>query len=193
MGPVTDPLNIRPPRLTFHAVDRRRWRDLETLFESSGGPKHCWCMVWRPIPRAPRPFTGTHRKASLKRLVTKGVPVGLVGYLDGVPVAWVSIAPKPTHRPLRRPDEERGQENVWSLVCFFVRRPLRGQGVMPQLLAAAVAYARTQQATVLEAYPVDPDSPSFRYMGLVPAFAAAGFSEVGRAGTRRHVMRFRLR
>ena len=43
-------------------------------------------------------------------------------------------------------------------------------------------------ATVLEAYPVDPDSPSYRFMGFVPSFAEAGFVETGRAGERRHVM-----
>ena len=44
----------------------------------------------------------------------------------------------------------------------------------------------------VEAYPVDPDSPSFRFMGWVSVFKAAGFREVGRAGTRRHVMRLKV-
>jgi hypothetical protein len=42
---------------------------------------------------------------------------------------------------------------------------------------------------VVEAYPVDADSPSYRFMGFVAPFEKAGFREVGRAGTRRHVMR----
>jgi hypothetical protein len=45
---------------------------------------------------------------------------------------------------------------------------------------------------VIEAYPVDPDSPSYRFMGFVGVFAAAKFEEVGRAGRRRHVMRFTI-
>jgi hypothetical protein len=45
---------------------------------------------------------------------------------------------------------------------------------------------------ILEAYPVDPDSPSYRHMGFVPAFAAHGFEEIGMAGSRRHVMRLTL-
>jgi hypothetical protein len=44
----------------------------------------------------------------------------------------------------------------------------------------------------VEAYPVDEAAPSYRFMGFVPVFAAAGFTEVGRAGTRRHVMRLNL-
>jgi hypothetical protein len=45
---------------------------------------------------------------------------------------------------------------------------------------------------VLEAYPVSPDSPSYRFMGFVPAFEARGFAPAGMAGTRRHVMRLAL-
>ena len=57
------------------------------------------------------------------------------------------------------------------------------------LIAGAVAHARENGATVVEAYPVDPDSPSYRFMGFVPVFAAAGFTDLGRPGKRRHVMR----
>nr|PZN92019.1 MAG: acetyltransferase [bacterium] len=44
----------------------------------------------------------------------------------------------------------------------------------------------------MEFHPVDPDSPSYRFMGFVRFFEAAGFREVGRAGSRRHVMRLDL-
>jgi hypothetical protein len=44
----------------------------------------------------------------------------------------------------------------------------------------------------VEAYPVDPGAPSYRFMGYTTTFKAAGFREVVRAGTRRHVMRIRL-
>ena len=47
-------------------------------------------------------------------------------------------------------------------------------------------------AAVVEAYPVEPDSSSYRFMGLVGTFEAIGFIPVGRAGTRRHVMRLAL-
>ena len=35
------------PKLEVHEVDAARWGDFEHLFESRGGPKSCWCMVWR--------------------------------------------------------------------------------------------------------------------------------------------------
>lgn len=132
------------------------------------------------------------RKAALKRQVDEGVPIGLLGCDGDEPVAWCSIAPRPTFRPLGGPEDDTiDPERVWSIVCFFVRRDHRGQGVFRQLLEGAIAHAQAQGA-VLEAYPVAPDSPSYRFMGFVPNFEAAGFEEVGRAGTRRHVMRLRL-
>lgn len=45
---------------------------------------------------------------------------------------------------------------------------------------------------MVEAYPVDPESPSYRFMGFVEMFADAGFREVGMAGRRRHVMQLEL-
>ena len=44
----------------------------------------------------------------------------------------------------------------------------------------------------MEAYPVDEDSPSYRFMGFVPMFEEAGFREIGREGMRRHVMQRKL-
>jgi hypothetical protein len=64
---------------------------------------------------------------------------------------------------------------------------------MTALIAkAAVGYARANGAKVVEAYPVDYDSPSYGYMGRIGAFERMGFEEVGMVGTRRHMMRLRL-
>jgi hypothetical protein len=65
-------------RLVFHEVDARRWRDLERLFESPGGPKNCWCMVWRPLPRKSSRGDAGLKKAALKRRVEAGTPVGIL-------------------------------------------------------------------------------------------------------------------
>ncbi|MDB4951581.1 MAG: GCN5-related N-acetyltransferase [Gemmatimonadetes bacterium] len=181
-------------RMVFHAVDRTRWADVERLFEGRGGPKSCWCMVWRATPAEARDTSGRARKAALHGRVEGGVPIGILGYVDGEPLAWCSVAPRDTYRRLDGAEaKEEDGERVWSIACFFIHRALRGQGAMNRLLAAAVEHARDQRATVVEAYPVDADSPSYRFMGFVPSFEAAGFREVGRAGTRRHVMRLALR
>ncbi len=100
---------------------------------------------------------------------------------------------RPTYRKLGGlEDPAESPDAVWSLVCMFVPRRLRGQGIAKLLVSGAVDHARNRGASVVEAYPVDPESPSYKFMGVIPTFAGLGFEEVGRAGTRRHVMRLRL-
>jgi GNAT superfamily N-acetyltransferase len=180
-----------PVLLQFREVDQETWRDLEWLFESRGGPKNCWCMVWRATPAESKQVSVQSRKAALKHRVDEGTPIGIVGYQGQEPVAWCSIAPRTTYQRLGGIEDE-AQENVWGLACFFVVRRLRGLGITKQLIDAAVTHAKQKGATIVEAYPVDRDSPSYRFMGFVESFKDAGFDEVGRAGTRRHVMRRRV-
>lgn len=183
-----------PDTIAIRIVESDSWTDLERLFEEKGGPKSCWCMVWRATPEEVRHTDGPSRKRALGRRVRAGEPVGLLGYLDGQPVAWCSVAPRPTFRRLGGAAYEGVSEgDVWSIVCFFVNRRARGAGVFHQLLGAAIEEARRNGAAIVEGYPVDSDSPSYRFMGFVSAFAAAGFEEVGRAGSRRHVMALRIR
>jgi predicted GNAT family acetyltransferase len=124
----------------------------------------------------------------MKSRVDAGVPIGILGYHRGTAIAWCSIAPRSTYRPLGGMETESG-ETVWSLACFFIKREFRGQGLVDKVLRAAVEHAARNGATVVEAYPVDADSPSYRFMGFLETFSEAGFQEVGRAGKRRHVMR----
>lgn len=169
-----------------------RWPDFEALFESPGAPKYCWCMAWRATPEEVKTVPrGSDRKPLIEARIKDKTTVGLVGYLDGEPVAWVSIAPRDTYRDLGGPAAETG-EKIWSLACMYIHRRLRGEGYGMQLIEASKAYARQRGATVLEAYPVDPKSPSYRFMGFVPAFERLGFEKIGKAGSRRHVMRLSL-
>lgn len=149
-------------------------------------------MAWRATPEEVKSAPhGSDRKPLMRARIKNKTTVGLVGYLDGDPVAWVSIAPRDTYRDLGGPEAESGEE-IWSLACMYIHRRLRGEGYGMQLIEAAKAYARKRGATVIEAYPVDPKSPSYRFMGFVPAFERLGFEKLGKAGSRRHVMRLSL-
>src|SRR4030095_6601120 len=178
--------------LVFHKVDKARWDDFAALFESRGAPKYCWCMVWRATAAEARAMMDPERKAAMRKRVKAGVPVGILGYLAGEPVAWCSIAPRSTYRPLGGLEREGEADDVWSLACFYLKRSMRGQGFGRRTLEAAVEHARAEGARVGEAYPVGPASPSHRFMGFVGAFEKAGFKQVGRAGSRRHVMRLEV-
>jgi GNAT superfamily N-acetyltransferase len=185
-------MDYRLEDLEFREVDQSRWKDMVRLFESRGAPSYCWCMAWRAQGEETKK-KGADRKADLARRVRGGVPIGLLAYAAGEPIAWCSIAPRPTYRPLGGPDDpDADPDSVWSIACFFILRPYRRKSVMTRLLDAAVEHARERGAEVVEAYPVDPDSRSYRFMGFVETFDDAGFREVGRAGKRRHVMRLEL-
>ena len=179
------------PRLRFKPVTAATRADFVEVFAGPGGPKYCWCMAWRATRDELKDASNSAREQQMLGRIDSGVPVGLVGYLEGQPVAWVSIAPKHTYRPLGGPEPE-GDESIWSLACMYMRRKLRGRGYSHALIEAAIKHARKQGATAIEAYPVDEDSPSYRFMGFIESFAAKGFTELGMAGTRRHVMRLTL-
>ncbi|HEY8520493.1 MAG TPA: GNAT family N-acetyltransferase [Gammaproteobacteria bacterium] len=176
--------------LEIRAVTPRTWSDFERLFESKGAPKYCWCMAWRASTAELKHAKPADRKRQIHERVRAEVPVGILGYQGSEPVAWCSVAPRSTFRGLASDAGE--DEGVWSITCFFVRRPLRHAGLARAMLAGAVEHAQRHGARIVEGYPVDPESPSYRYMGFVSMFAEAGFVEVGREGTRRHRMQLRL-
>lgn len=172
-------------RLTFKPVDVSNKTDFERLFESKGGPKYCWCMAWRNAENGKTVTDSARKKEAMLQKIMNGTPVGILGYLDNEPVAWCSVAPRETYKAL---GGDETKSNVWSLVCFFIKRTCRNEGITGRLLKEAEKYAARHGANYLEAYPVSPDAPSYRFMGFVPTFEKAGFRFVKMAGTRRHVM-----
>lgn len=175
--------------ITIKSVDQTTWDDFESLFESKGGPSYCWCMVWREIEKGKSRSSKSDKKEALKNCVDHNIPVGLLAYKDSEPIAWCSIAPRDTYRSL---GGDETKEDVWSLVCFFIKKEYRRQHMSVELITAALKYAKRNGAKYVEAYPVKTDSPSYRFMGFVKTFEKAGFSFVKKAGTRRHVMTCKL-
>jgi GNAT superfamily N-acetyltransferase len=134
------------------------------------------------------------RKRSLHARVTAYTPIGVLAYEGAEPIGWCSIAPRETYarleksKTLKRIDDQL----VWSVVCFFIRRDKRGQGLALLLLRAAVKYAASQGARLVEGYPVEADK-SYQFMGSPAIYKAAGFREVGRAENDRSIMRKTIR
>jgi GNAT superfamily N-acetyltransferase len=176
------------PQTTFKPVTESNWSDFEALFEARGGPKYCWCMAWRRMDEDRASAPAKARKAALHKRVAERVPIGILAYQDGEPVGWCSVAPRDTLLKMS-PDQNEDETGVWSVVCFFIPRRRRGEGLAEKLLDAAVKLAFKRGAKVVEGYPVAASSPSYRFMGFVPMFKRAGFCAAGKAGSRRHVMR----
>ena len=123
------------------------WSDLEALFALPGGSivRGCWCMYYRTTgPVSVSAAAGVEHKAQLCDLVESGVRPGLVGYADGRPAGWISLGPREDYLKLRRSRVMKPVDDaeVWSIVCTYVAKEFRGQGLQHRLLAAALDFAR---------------------------------------------------
>jgi GNAT superfamily N-acetyltransferase len=170
-----------------------RWEELAAFFGPSGAFGHCWCTWWRQTAAE---FSqgvedgGAANRSLMHEIVEAGSEPGLLAYREGKPVGWVSVAPRPQYGRILRSrrigpaPEEAADERIWSVVCFWIPRRERGQGVANALLKGAVEHARARRATVLEAYPVDTaggQHPSANlFTGTLTMFRRAGFEEVDR-------------
>src|SRR5215471_7784231 len=166
-------------KLTIRPVTPDLWPALENLFGKWGASNGCWCMYWR--------LGGAYRgrreenKATLRKIVRRGPSPGLLAFDGDLPVGWC-----------QRVDDLP----VWSISCFFVRRDYRRQGIMTQLVAAAVKTAKRGKASALEAYPIDTStskSSSNIFVGTASTFARVGFKEVARRAPGRPIMRHDLK
>ena len=187
-------------RLIVAPLTPDRWTDLEVIFGAKGCSvaRSCWCMAYRlsgsrgPLP--PGVTRAQANRAALKALVDAGHPPGLIGYRGNIPVGWVSIGPREEYARLKRspvmkPVDERP---VWSVICFVVPAEHRGQGVARALLNGAVAYAKKNGATLIEAYPVDKPTRSnddSMWFGAKSMYDKAGFKEVARRKPHRPIVR----
>ncbi len=171
--------------LRYTPVDESNWIDLEKLFESKGGPHNCWCMVWRNMNKGGDRAKKTDKKESLQAYVANQNPIGLLCYDNEEAVAWCSIAPRESYREL---SGDNALTDVWSLVCFYIKKEYRQKGITEALIKQAIMYAKDNGAKYVEAYPVDPESPSYRFMGFKPMFEKQDFEFKHKAGERRHVM-----
>jgi GNAT superfamily N-acetyltransferase len=187
----------RPDRRAFRAqpLTPATWPDLEQLFSLPGGSvvRGCWCMYYRKSGQ-PAGAAGAQNKQALCDLVGGGTVPGLVGYLGDSPAGWISLGPREDYLKLRRSSIMKPADDtkVWSVVCSYVARPYRGNGVQHRLLAAAIGFARDNGVRVLEAYPVDKAerSPDYAmFFGSRSLYERAGFTEVVRRSPTRVVMR----
>jgi len=188
----------QPLDLTFHPLTPERWDDLEELFGERGACGGCWCMWWRLKRSEFNLQKGEGNRKALKALVDSGEVPGLLGYIDGQPVAWCSVAPREAYPVLGRSRVLKPVDDkpVWSLVCFFIARPFRGKGVSVRLIEAALDHVRRLGGQVVEGYPVEPRKDrmpdAFAWTGFASAFRKAGFVEVLRRSETRPIMRYTL-
>jgi GNAT superfamily N-acetyltransferase len=182
--------------LAFYPVTAERWHDLQTLFGKNGAYGNCWCMWWRLSRSDFGKQTGQEKKQGLKAIVDADEAPGILAYAGSEPIAWCSVAPREAFPSLERSRTLKRVDDlpVWSIVCFFVAKSFRHQGMMVKILEAAVNYAREHGAKIVEGYPIEVRGknvpPVSNFTGVVSAFSQAGFVEVERRSERRPIMRY---
>lgn len=189
-------------------ANRAACDDLQTVFGSRGPAAICQCQRYKLAPReAFKSFPSEERALRLRAQTNCGLPEatstsGLVAYLEGEPVGWCAVEPRPAYQGLLRVyrvpwegrAEDKNDESVWAVTCIFARAGFRRRGVSYGLARAAVDFAREGGAEALEAYPMltqrgEEITWGELHMGTHSIFAAAGFTEVGHPTPRRVVMR----
>jgi GNAT superfamily N-acetyltransferase len=184
--------------LTYHPVTSNRWDDLELLFGKQGATDGCWCMWWRTTRAQFERNRNVGNRKAFKALVDSGQVTGILAYREREPIGWCSIAPREQYGALERSPVLRriDAHPVWSIVCLFVLLSEQRKGVAGGLVRAAVDYARSQGAQIIESYPRQQVShemaPGSIYMGVPALYEAAGFTTVAQPTEARRIMRLVL-
>ena len=182
-------------KLSFEPADAAHWGDLVELFGERGACGGCWCMFWRLSRKQFDAQKGAANKRALKKVVSSGMAPGILAYRDKEVVGWCAVAPRAEYVALERSRilKPVDDKSVWSISCLFVKKTYRRQGLSAQLLKAAVTFARSHGAKIVEGYPTETGenqvADPFLWHGISSAFSAAGFKEVARRSPTRPIMR----
>lgn len=171
------------------------WADFEALMGEKGGCGGCWCMLWRRTAKEMAAGKGEGNRQAMKALFDQGEIPGLVAKMGADVFGWIQIDqraafPRLASSRVLKPVDEL---DVWSVSCFFIDKRFRRTGLSLKLLNAAVDWAHTRGATIVEGYPIDTPRekyPSvYAWTGFVGTFQQAGFTEIARRSDTRPIMR----
>src|SRR3954447_767834 len=187
--------------LSIRPANEVSGEDLQKVL-SSTAPALCQCQRYKMEPKECFVSVPVDVRADRFRGQTEaggGPSTGLVAYLDDEPVGWCAVEPRTAYVGMVRGgrvawtgrDEDRHDEGVWAVTCFFTRPGFRKRGISRELAAAAVEHARAHGARAIEGYPLSRAAAvaDELHVGLESTFASVGFGEVSRPSNRRVVMR----
>jgi GNAT superfamily N-acetyltransferase len=193
------------PAISVVPANEASWDDLQTIFGARGQASRCQCQRYKLRPRESfASFPAEERAHRLRQQTDCGHPEadrtsGLVAYLDGEPVGWCAVEPRTAYPGLLRNNrvpwegrtEDKTNDSVWAVTCFFIRAGFRKRGVSRALARAAVNFAGARGARAIEGYPMTTKKVILEelHVGTEGMFADAGFTEVSRPTWRRAVMR----
>jgi GNAT superfamily N-acetyltransferase len=193
------------PAISVVPANEASWEDLQTVFGTRGAASRCQCQRYKLRPRESfASFPAEERADRLRQqtdcgLRAAGRTSGLLAYLGGEPVGWCAVEPRTAYPGLLRNNrvpwagraEDKTDDSIWAVTCFFTRTGFRKRGVSRALARAAVDFARERGARAIEGYPMTTKNVILEelHVGTEGVFADARFTEVSRPTLRRVVMR----
>lgn len=174
--------------ITTEPATSTRWDDVQHALTGGGDGASCQC-IWPMLSNKDWNETTTPERTEMLRAeVDSGSPPGIIAYVDGEAAGWIRIGPRTRQERIARTrmiasasTEPFDDASVWAVTCFVVRREHRGTGLNHALLGAAVDFARSEGARLIEGYPVDTRGEKKRtndlFHGTLTTFLAAGFEE----------------
>lgn len=181
------------------------WDDVQTVLGTRGPAARCQCQRFKL--RRLESFAAFPVAVRAQRLrdqtdvghAGSASTSGLVAYLGGEPVGWCAVEPRTAYTGLVRNNrvpwdgrtEDKTDDTVWAVTCFFIRVGFRRRGVSRALARGAVDFSRDGGARAVEGYPITTTKVMSEELlvGVPSIFASAGFVEVSRPTLRRIVMR----
>ncbi len=197
---------ISAEQVAIVPANEASWEDLQTIFGTTDYAGLCQCQRFKVVGWIWRDSTQEERIAMLRAQTACGDPdaaatSGLVAYVDDEPAGWVAVEPRTAYPKLRTSrvpwsgrDEDKGNDGIWAVTCFAVRKGYQGRGLTYPLARATIDFARERGARALEAYPMI-TQPGKEitwgevHVGARQVFEDAGFEEVSHPTVRRVVMR----
>ncbi|MGU3643927.1 GNAT family N-acetyltransferase [Microbacterium sp. C23T] len=178
--------------ITIEPATADRFDDAQHALSGGGDGHGCQCQWWMITNAEWQKTSQEQREGLLRDEIDAGPPPALIAYVDGEAAGWVRIGPRTKQVRIGRTrnfsdasQEPWDDDSVWSVSCFVVRKEHRQHGLNAKLLDAAIDYARTSGARVIEAYPLDLDAGkkipvNDLFHGVLSTFEEAGFREVAR-------------
>ena len=184
-------------QLTYEPLTRKNWGQFVELFGNKGACGNCWCMYYR-LPKSVfnEGKMEEGNKQAMKDIVWEDKPAGILGFYDGLPIAWCAFAPREDFIKLEKSRVHKpiDDKKVWSIPCFFIDKKFRRLGVSVALLKGVIRYAGENGIKIIEAYPTIPTQEklpdSFAWIGLYKSFERAGFEIVDRTSVNRPMVRY---
>lgn len=169
--------------MTIDVRPATEFADVATLV----GPKRpdanvCFCLSYRLPAKEHNQLRGVARGERVRQLCAETPPPGVIAYDDGEPVGWAGVHPRvDTSFARSRTIPHVDDLDVWSVWCMRVRPGHRKKGLLHELLAGAVEFARENGAPAIEGYPVDNKGEkvdlTMAFVGTRAVFERAGFTK----------------